>query len=220
MICQVVDILDGMTKKFSSPYIMFYPTVSRDGMPFQLPNTADITPDGKPMELSALTRTGAESHSPDWDDIAWMRAHWDGPLVVKGVQHPDDARRALDAGADGVVVSNHGGRQVDGAAAALDALPGVVAAVGERTTVLFDSGVRTGADAVKALALGASAVLVGRPLMYGLGARGGDGVRHVLACLLADLDNTMGLAGIKSVGGIGPDTVRRVVYPGDVRASL
>jgi isopentenyl diphosphate isomerase/L-lactate dehydrogenase-like FMN-dependent dehydrogenase len=113
-------------------------------------------------------------------------------------------RRAADAGMAGVIVSNHGGRQVDGAVAALDALPGVVAAAGDRLEVLFDSGVRTGADVVKALALGARAVLVGRPYAYGLAARGEAGVRHVLRSLLADLDLTLGLAGHRSPADLSP----------------
>ena len=127
-----------------------------------------------------------------WADLAFLREHWDGPIVLKGIQHPDDARRAVDAGMEGVLVSNHGGRQVDGAIGALDALPGVVDAVGDRIEVLFDSGIRTGADIVKALALGARAVLVGRPWVYGLGLGGTDGVRHVLRGLLADLDLALG----------------------------
>ena len=103
--------------------------------------------------------------------------------MLKGIQHPDDARRAVDAGMDGIIVSNHGGRQVDGAVASLDALPGIVDAVGDRSTVLFDSGVRTGADVAKALALGAKAVLVGRPYAYGLALAVRPGVQHVLRCL-------------------------------------
>src|SRR3954447_20155193 len=126
-----------------------------------------------------------------WDDLVWLREQWDGPIVLKGVLHPDDARRAADAGIDGVVVSNHGGRQIDGEIASLDALPGVVAAVGDRMAVLFDSGGRTGSDIIKALALGADAVLVGRPYIYGLGLGGEDGVRHVLRSLLAELDLSM-----------------------------
>ncbi|WP_424640339.1 lactate 2-monooxygenase [Embleya sp. AB8] len=130
-----------------------------------------------------------------WSDLAFLRENWIGPIVVKGVLHPDDARRARDAGLDGVVVSNHGGRQLDGAVAALDALPAVVAAVGAELTVLFDSGVRTGADLLKALALGARAVLLGRPYVYGLALGGEAGVRHVLRCLLAEFDLSMALSG-------------------------
>ncbi|MFI1382605.1 alpha-hydroxy-acid oxidizing protein [Embleya sp. NPDC020886] len=130
-----------------------------------------------------------------WADLAFLRENWIGPIVLKGVLHPDDACRARDAGLDGVVVSNHGGRQLDGAVAALDALPAVVAAVGEDLTVLFDSGVRTGTDLLKALALGARAVLLGRPYVYGLALGGEAGVRHVLRCLLAEFDLSMALSG-------------------------
>jgi lactate 2-monooxygenase len=140
--------------------------------------------------------------SKTWDDLPWLREHWDGPIVLKGVLHPDDARRAADAGMDGVVVSNHGGRQVDGSIASLEALPDVVTAVGDRIEVLFDSGVRTGSDVVKAIALGARAVLVGRPYVYGLGLGGEAGVRHVLRSLLAELDLAMALSGCASVADI------------------
>lgn len=144
-----------------------------------------------------------------WDQLPFLREHWDGPIVLKGIQHPDDARRAVDAGMDGIVVSNHGGRQVDGAIGSLEALPPIVSAVGDRIEVLFDSGVRTGADILKALALGAKAVLVGRPWVYGLGQAGEDGVRHVLRSLLADLDLTLGLTGHRSVAELGPESLQR-----------
>jgi isopentenyl diphosphate isomerase/L-lactate dehydrogenase-like FMN-dependent dehydrogenase len=124
------------------------------------------------------------------------------------VLHPDDARRAADAGVDGVVVSNHGGRQIDGEIASLDALPDIVAAVGDRMTVLLDSGVRTGSDVMKAVALGADAVLVGRPYVYGLGLGGEDGVRHVLRSLLAEFDLTMALAGCRSLEDVGAEVLR------------
>ncbi|MEO5875982.1 MAG: lactate 2-monooxygenase [Streptosporangiaceae bacterium] len=142
-----------------------------------------------------------------WEDLAWLRQEWDGPIVLKGIQHPDDARHAVDAGMDGVIVSNHGGRQVDGAIASLDALPGVVEAVGDRLTVLFDSGVRTGADIAKALALGAEAVLVGRPYAYGLGLAGEAGVRHVLRCLLAELELTLALSGLATPAELTRDVL-------------
>ncbi len=135
-------------------------------------------------------------------DIARLREWTHLPVLVKGVLHPDDARAVLDAGAAGVVVSNHGGRQVDGAVATLDALPGVVEAVGRRGAVLLDSGVRCGADVVVALALGADAVLLGRPWVYGLGLAGRAGVVHALRCLLADLDLTMAMAGLASVADV------------------
>ncbi|MCW2917282.1 MAG: Lactate 2-monooxygenase [Actinomycetia bacterium] len=143
-----------------------------------------------------------------WDDLAFLRQHWDGPIVLLGIQHPDDARRAVDTGMDGVVVSNHGGRQVDGAIGSLDALPGVVAAVGDQTTVLFDSGIRTGTDVVKALALGARAVLLARPYAYGLALAGEEGVRHVLRCLLAEIELTMTLAGFTRPGELTPEVLQ------------
>jgi isopentenyl diphosphate isomerase/L-lactate dehydrogenase-like FMN-dependent dehydrogenase len=129
--------------------------------------------------------------------------------VLKGIQHVDDARRAADAGMDGIVVSNHGGRQVDGAVAALDVLPEIAAAVGDRLDVLFDSGIRTGADIVKALALGAKAVLLGRPYMYGLALGGEAGVRHTVRGILADLDLTIGLSGNRTPAELTADTLRR-----------
>jgi len=144
-----------------------------------------------------------------WDDLAFLREHWEGPIVLKGVLHPDDARRAANAGMDGVVVSNHGGRQVNGSIGAADALPGVVEAVGDRLTVLFDSGVRTGDDVFKALALGARAVLIGRPYAYGLGLGGQAGVEHVLRCLLAEFDLTLALSGYTSPAELGPDALVR-----------
>ena len=143
-----------------------------------------------------------------WDDLVWLREQWDGPILLKGVLHADDARRAADAGLEGVVVSNHGGRQIDGEIASLDALPDVVAAVGDRMTVLFDSGIRTGSDVIKALALGADAVLVGRPYVYGLGLGGEDGVRHVLRSLLAELDLSMALSGCSSVDDVSAEILR------------
>jgi lactate 2-monooxygenase len=130
-----------------------------------------------------------------WDELPFLRDHWDGPIVLKGICSTEDAKLAAEAGMDGIVVSNHGGRQVDGAIAALDALPAIADMVGEQITVLFDSGIRTGADIAKALALGAQAVFVGRPFLYGLALAGQDGVEHVLRCLLADLDLTLALSG-------------------------
>jgi isopentenyl diphosphate isomerase/L-lactate dehydrogenase-like FMN-dependent dehydrogenase len=130
-----------------------------------------------------------------WEDLGRIRSCTKLPILLKGILHPDDARRALDRGADGVIVSNHGGRQVDGAIGALAALPGIVDAVGDRTTVLFDSGVRQAADVFKAIALGARATLVGRPYAYALASRGEDGVRDLLRNLVAELDLTMALSG-------------------------
>lgn len=140
-----------------------------------------------------------------WEDLAWLRGRTDLPLVLKGLQHPDDVHLAVEAGVDAVVCSNHGGRQVDGALGALDALPELIAAAAGRVPVLFDSGVRTGADVVKALALGAAAVLLGRPYAYGLALGGQQGVRDVVRALLAELDLTLGLSGCARVADLGPD---------------
>ncbi|WP_255149996.1 lactate 2-monooxygenase [Halorarius halobius] len=130
-----------------------------------------------------------------WDDLDWLREQTDLPIIVKGILDPADAERAIVHGADGIVVSNHGGRQVDGSVAAVEMLPSVVEAVGDETTVLFDSGIRTGSHAIKALALGADAVLLGRPYIYGLALDGANGVETVLKNFLAEFDLTMGLAG-------------------------
>lgn len=137
--------------------------------------------------------------SLDWADLAFLRERTRLPIVLKGVLHPDDARRAVEAGVDAVQVSNHGGRQIDGEVAALDALPGVVEAVGGRLPVLFDSGVRGGADALIALALGARAVAIGRPYVYALALAGEAGVRELLRNVLAELDITLGLSGVRRV---------------------
>jgi len=133
-----------------------------------------------------------------WDDLATLRGRTRLPIVLKGVLHPDDAARAVDAGVDGVLVSTHGGRQVDGAVAAIDALPGVVSAVTDRVPVLLDSGVRSGADVARALALGARAVCLGRPWVYGLALAGAAGVAQVARDVLAELDLTLGLAGART----------------------
>jgi isopentenyl diphosphate isomerase/L-lactate dehydrogenase-like FMN-dependent dehydrogenase len=134
-----------------------------------------------------------------WADLTFLRRHTRLPLILKGILHPDDARKAVDHGAAAVIVSNHGGRQLDGAVAALDALPGVVEAVGGRAEVLFDSCIRRGADVFKAVALGARAVLLGRPYCYGLAAGGEEGVRTVLRNLMADLELTLGVGRLRVV---------------------
>ena len=144
-----------------------------------------------------------------WEDLPFLRERTKLPVVLKGILHPDDACRAVDAGMDGILVSNHGGRQVDGAIPTIEALPAVVEAVGGRVPVLLDSGVRGGADIFKALALGATATCIGRPYLWGLAAAGERGVREVLRNFVADFDLTMGLAGCRSVAEIGPESLVR-----------
>jgi L-lactate dehydrogenase (cytochrome) len=145
-----------------------------------------------------------------WDDLAWLRSRTRLPILLKGVLHPDDARHALDAGVDGIVVSTHGGRQVDRSIAALDALPEVVGAVAGRAPVLLDSGIRSGADVFTAVALGARAVLLGRPFAWGLALAGEDGVRQVISDVLGEFDLTLGLTGHTAVDQLSPDVLRRV----------
>ena len=142
-----------------------------------------------------------------WNNLAYLRGVTKLPLVLKGIQHVEDATRAVEEGVDGIIVSNHGGRQVDGARGSLDALPGVVDAVNGRIPVLFDSGVRGGADIFKALAIGATAVLLGRPYAYGLAIAGETGVREVVENFAAELDLTLGLAGYASVRALNRDAL-------------
>jgi len=160
-----------------------------------------------------LTWISTFGHPLSWDDLPWLRSLTDLPLVLKGICHPDDARRALDAGADGIYCSNHGGRQANGGGAAIDWLPAVAEAVhssGTGAPVVFDSGVRTGADVVKALALGATAVAVGRPYAYGLALGGVPGAVHVLRSLQAETDLTMAVDGYPTIADLTPDAVVRV----------
>jgi isopentenyl diphosphate isomerase/L-lactate dehydrogenase-like FMN-dependent dehydrogenase len=168
----------------------------RDGGLMKFPNV--LLPDG-PMPYADVGTALSES-VVCWDDLRWLRESWRGPIVVKGVHTADDARRAVDAGASAVVVSNHGGRQLDGVAPTLRVLPEVVEAVGGRTEVLLDGGIRRGSDVVKALCLGARAVLVGRAYAYGLGAGGEAGVTRAIDILRADLTRTLKLLGCPSVG--------------------
>ena len=144
----------------------------------------------------------------NWKDLAWFRSLWSGPLLLKGVLSVADARMAVDHGMDGIVVSNHGGRQLDGAPASIEVLPEIVDAVGGRTEVLMDSGIRRGADVVKALALGARAVLVGRPYLYGLATNGQAGVEQALGILKAEIDRALGLVGVPRVADLDRSILR------------
>ncbi|MFN2528271.1 MAG: alpha-hydroxy acid oxidase [Candidatus Baltobacteraceae bacterium] len=167
----------------------------RDGGLMKFPN---VVLENGAMNYADVGSALAAS-SVSWNDLAWIRDEWRGPIMVKGVHTADDARQAVDAGADAVVVSNHGGRQLDGVAATLNVLPEVVAAVGDRVDVLLDSRIRRGSDVVKALCLGARAVLVGRAYAYGLGAGGRKGVAKAIDILRCDIIRTMILLGCHDV---------------------
>jgi L-lactate dehydrogenase (cytochrome) len=168
----------------------------RDGGLMHFPNV--LLPEG-PMPYADVTAMLAAA-CVTWKDLGWIREAWGGPIIIKGVHRGDDARRAVDEGAVAVIVSNHGGRQLDGVHATIRVLPEVVAAVGGRAEVLLDGGVRRGADALKAVCLGARAVLIGRAYAYGLGAAGAPGVARALEILRADVLRTMKLLGVSSVG--------------------
>jgi isopentenyl diphosphate isomerase/L-lactate dehydrogenase-like FMN-dependent dehydrogenase len=170
-----------------------------DGGIHKLPNV--VVPGQGPMELINVAAALAES-VVTWQDFKWLREAWPGPIVVKGVLTSEDARHSIDVGAAGIVVSNHGGRQLDGVPATLRALPEIVNAVNGQLEVLVDGGVRRGGDIAKAICLGARAVLIGRAYAYGLAAAGGDGVSKAIAILRADLERTMKLLGCASIGGL------------------
>ena len=158
-------------------------------------------------ELSTFVSTYIDP-AISWRDIEWLRSRTQLPLLVKGIVRADDARRAVDAGVRGIIVSNHGGRQLDTAPATIDALPYVADAVAGRAEVYVDGGIRRGTDVVKAIARGARAVLIGRPVLWGLAVDGERGVRHVLEILRSELDNTFGLCGCTSVADVGPELLR------------
>jgi isopentenyl diphosphate isomerase/L-lactate dehydrogenase-like FMN-dependent dehydrogenase len=147
----------------------------------------------------------------NWNDLAWLRQQWEGPLLVKGLSNPDDASMAVDVGCDGVIVSNHGGRQLDGGPATVDLLPAVVERIAARVPVLVDGGIRRGSDVVKALCLGASACLIGRPYLYGLAVGGQEGVQAVLECFRREIDTTLALLGCPVVRSLDATYVRRKV---------
>ena len=170
-------------------------------------------PPEEDMAAAVALWVGIFGHPLRWDDLAWLRSMTELPLIVKGICHPDDARRARDGGVDAIYCSNHGGRQANGGLPALDCLPDVVAAV-DGLPVLFDSGVRSGADVVKAVALGAAAVGVGRPYAYGLALGGADGVVHVLRSILAEADLIMAVDGYPSLADLKAAGLRRVTGAG------
>jgi L-lactate dehydrogenase (cytochrome) len=143
----------------------------------------------------------------NWEDVKWIRSIWKGPLILKGILDIDDAKLAAAHGADAIVVSNHGGRQLDGAPSSIWALPKIVEAVGNKVEVLFDGGVRSGQDVMRALALGAKACMVGRAYIYGLGARGEEGVSEAIGFIRRELETTMALTGVNKISEIGPQVI-------------
>jgi L-lactate dehydrogenase (cytochrome) len=147
--------------------------------------------------------------SVTWQDMAWVREHWKGQLIIKGILDPDDAVEAADSGADGIVVSNHGGRQLDGVISTVRALPPIVEKVGDRLTVLADGGIRSGLDVVRMLALGAKGVLIGRAWAFALAGGKEAGVRHMLSILRAEMSIAMALTGCRNVGEITPEVVQQ-----------
>lgn len=166
----------------------------------------DKPPEEDPRAAALAWALGFSDPALSWDDLAWLRSLTDLPLLLKGICHPEDVRRAIDGGVDGIYCSNHGGRQANGGAAAVDLLPAVVEAAGD-VPVIFDSGVRGGEHVVKALALGARAVGVGRPYAYGLAVGGEDGIVHVLRSLLAEADLLMAVDGYASIADLTPDAL-------------
>jgi L-lactate dehydrogenase (cytochrome) len=185
---------------------------------------ASVALGGRPLTFGNLEKAVPGARSPaafkdwvdsqfdpsvTWEDVTWVREHWKGRLVVKGVLDPEDARRAAEVGVDGVVVSNHGGRQLDAVPSTARALPGVVDAVGDQVEVLADGGVRTGLDVVKMVAMGARAVLMGRPWAWAVAARGEAGVRHVLEMMRADIDTALGLTGQTSIAALDRSALYR-----------
>lgn len=167
---------------------------------------AEVTPENVVEEILRTIYTPALN----WNDIAYLREHTNLPILVKGILHPDDAKLALEHGVDGIIVSNHGGRQVDGAISSLDALPAIAEVVKGQIPLLLDSGVRTGPDIVKAIALGANAVLIGRPFVYGLAVAGEQGVASVIDTLLNELDVTMALSGSTSIADLNRSILTRL----------
>jgi L-lactate dehydrogenase (cytochrome) len=206
------DLRNGVKELLSGKFWSMLPFVSQlltkprwlagfiaDGGLMKFPNV--VIPGKGPMLYTDVT-AALEQSVVTWEDLKWIRQAWNGPIVIKGIHTGDDARRAADAGADALVVSNHGGRQLDGVAPTLQMLPEVLAAVGDRIEVLLDGGVRRGSDIVKALCLGARAVLIGRAYAYGLGAAGETGVARAIEILRADLIRTLKLLGCASVADL------------------
>ena len=179
------------------------------GKPLTFGNLAQAVPSAKSLEAMKGWVDAQFDPAITWRDLGWLRENWSGNIVIKGVLDVDDAKAAADIGASAVIVSNHGGRQLDGAPSAISVLPRVADAVGGKLEVLMDGGIRSGQDVAKALALGAKAVMLGRPWAYGLAARGEQGVAEVLALLKRELEITMTLLGVERIEQIGAGALDR-----------
>ena len=180
-------------------------TIQLNGGPHTLGNVAPAATDLRTITQFWSWIGRNFDPSVTWNDIDWVREHWKGPIVLKGVLDVDDARAAVSAGVDGIVVSNHGGRQLDGASSSITALPAIAQAVGEDLTVLMDGGVRSGLDMLKAMAMGARGCLIGRAWAYAVGARGEAGVTHLLQIMRQELRMAMALTGCVDIKTAGPD---------------
>ena len=211
------DVRNGMKELMGSnplkklryvPNILAHPrwlaAFIADGMTRPFPNI--VVPGSGPLEAVDVA-AALESAQVSWTDLKWIREVWDGPIVMKGVMTVDDAKRSVDHGAQGIVVSTHAGRQLDGCAASLRVLPGIVEAVGDKTEVIFDGGVRRGSDVVKAIAMGAKAVLLGRGYAYGMAAGGDAGIERALEIFEADIVRTLKLLGCPSIAQLDPSYI-------------
>jgi L-lactate dehydrogenase (cytochrome) len=185
----------------------------------------DVAIGGRPLTFGNLEAAVPGANSPGqfkewvdgqfdpsvtWADLSWLRSQWDGSLIVKGILDGDDAREAVAAGADGIVVSNHGGRQLDGVPSTVRALPGIVEAVGDECEVLVDGGIRSGLDVVKMMSLGARACLIGRPWAYAVAARGQSGVEHVLSIIKGEMEVALGLLGVPDVRDLDASSLDQI----------
>jgi L-lactate dehydrogenase (cytochrome) len=199
--------------------LALHPSWCLDMAPGSMPQLGNVTGRrdyGRGVMAQASRLSAQIDPSLTWKDVAWLRQHWNGRLVVKGILSPGDAVAAVEAGADAIVVSNHGGRQLDGAASTIAVLPPIVRALGGRAEIFLDSGIRRGTDVFKALALGADAVLLGRAYAYGLAADGERGVAGAIALIRAELDITMALSGVHSLAELradGPSLLRHAFGP-------
>jgi len=172
-------------------------------------NLAGHIADGGNLRSVAQWTAAQFDPTLNWDDVAWIKEQWGGKLILKGILDVEDARLAVQTGADAIVVSNHGGRQLDGAMSSIEALPAIAEAVGDQIEVWFDGGIRSGQDVLKAVALGARGTMIGRAFLYSLGAMGGDGVSQMLEIMRKELDVSMALTGTKDIKDVGPQILIR-----------